>query len=122
MRRSVATQVGAAAVTLAGMVATPLASQRGSVRRCLSSAVVGGLAVTTASASLRRWGAGRTSLTVASSLAATTMVEHLGQRSGRPFGRYSYTPALQPQLGDLGWMPRSPRTLLKSKRFFVKPH
>lgn len=89
------------AVTAAAMIATPLASQGGPVRRALSSVVVTGLAATTASATARRWGPGRAVTSAATIAAATAVVERVGTRTGLPFGRYHYTDALRPQVSGV---------------------
>ena len=85
-----------AAITLAGMIATPLARRGGPVRRALSTVVVSGLFATTSAAAARRWGAPRTAIA-----AATTAVEHVGTATGRPFGAYGYTGALRPQVAGV---------------------
>ncbi len=72
------------AVTAAAMIATPLASRGGSVRRVLSSVVVSGLAATTATATARRWGAGRAATSVGAIAAATAVVERIGTRTVCP--------------------------------------
>jgi uncharacterized membrane protein len=76
------------ALTIAGMIATPLMPRGGAARRVLS--VVGGLFATTVQATARRWGVTRTSIAAATIVGATTVVEHLGTRTGMPFGRYHY--------------------------------
>jgi uncharacterized membrane protein len=88
----------AGAVTLAAMIATPLARRGGSVRRALSSAVVVGHAITTGTAVARRWGTGRALGTAGVIAVGTGTVEHLGTMTGMPFGRYHYTSALRPQV------------------------
>jgi putative membrane protein len=64
----------------------------------LSSVVVGGLFATTTARAARRWGGGRAGLAAATVAAATAAVERVGTRTGVPFGRYHYTPALRPQV------------------------
>ena len=99
-----ATRLGAAipaAITLAGMIATPLARRGGPVRRTLSTVVVSGLFATTSAAAARRWGAPRAAIAATGVAAATTAVEHLGTTSGRPFGAYGYTNALRPQVAGV---------------------
>lgn len=99
MRRPPATVGGVAAVvTAAAMVATPLAPQRGAVRRVLTSAVVSGLFTSTTSRAVRRWGTGRGLTTAIATAVGTAAVERLGTRTGFPFGRYHYTARLQPQV------------------------
>lgn len=89
------------ATTTAAMIATPLMTRGGSARRVLSSVVVTGLAVTTAQAAARRWPAARVGATAAGVAAATALVERIGTRTGLPFGRYEYTDALRPRIGDV---------------------
>ncbi len=91
----------AGAVTLAGMIATPLAGPTGATRRLLSSVVVTGLFATTASRAARRWGGARASGAAGAVAVATALVERVGTRTGLPFGRYHYTPALRPQVGGV---------------------
>jgi uncharacterized membrane protein len=86
----------APALTLAGMIATPLLPQRGVARRVLSTVVVGGLFTTTVAATARRWGTTRAVAAAATVGTATTAIEHLGTRTGKPFGRYDYTGVLRP--------------------------
>lgn len=88
----------AAFTTVAAMIATPLMPPRGRGRRTLSSVVVTGLFTTTASVATRRWGGARVAAAAASVTTATALVERIGTRTGLPFGRYAYTPALRPQL------------------------
>jgi putative membrane protein len=87
--------------TAAAMIATPLVARGGPARRVLSSVVVTGLAITTAQAAARRWPVGRVGATAAGVAAATAAVERIGTRTGLPFGRYEYTDALRPRLGDV---------------------
>ena len=94
-------QLLASAVTAAGMVATPLNAQGGVARRLLSSVVVGGLFATTTSATVSRWGSVRSLLAATSTAVGTTWVEHVGTRTGRPFGAYRYTDALRPQVAGV---------------------
>ncbi|MFZ4811339.1 MAG: carotenoid biosynthesis protein [Ilumatobacteraceae bacterium] len=86
------------AVTLAGMIATPLARRGGPVRRALSTVVVSSLFATTAAAAQRRWGTQRTAIAAGTIAGATAAVEHIGTSTGFPFGRYAYTGALRPQV------------------------
>lgn len=95
----VATAAGA--VTIAAMIATPLLPPRGRGRRILSSVVVTGMWATTTANAVRRWGAPRTAVADAMTLGATGAVERIGTRTGVPFGRYSYTAALQPQVAHV---------------------
>lgn len=88
-------------VTLAGMIATPLARRGGPVRRTLASVVVTGLFATTSAAAVRRWGPARTGATAAGVCTATAAVEHLGTATGVPFGRYGYSGALRPQVAGV---------------------
>jgi uncharacterized membrane protein len=91
----------AAAVTVAAMVATPLARRGGGTRRVLSSIVVTALAATTASRATARWGPARAAGALATVGAGTLVVERVGTRTGVPFGRYHYSPALRPQIGGV---------------------
>lgn len=91
----------AGAVTVAGMVATPLVTQGGAARRVLSSVVVTGLFSTTAATAARRWGVSPTAAAAAVTIGATTLVERLGTATGVPFGRYRYTGALRPEIGGV---------------------
>jgi putative membrane protein len=91
----------AGAVTLAAMIATPLAPRGGAVRRALSSVVVTGLFVTTAASSTRRWGLRRAVGAATGLAAATAVAERVGTATGLPFGRYHYTGALRPQVGGV---------------------
>jgi len=88
----------AAGLTLAGMVATPLATHGGAVRRTLASAVVGGAALTTALNAARRWGVPRAVGAASIVGIATTVVERIGTVTGLPFGRYRYTGRLRPEV------------------------
>jgi putative membrane protein len=85
-------------VTIAGMIATPLLPQGGRARRALSSMVVVGSFTTTTANAACRWGTRRAGLAAVSTAAATTVIERIGTGTGVPFGRYEYTPALQPQV------------------------
>ncbi len=89
------------ALTLAGMIATPLVQRGGTARRTLSSVVVGGLFATTAAAATHRWGAPRTVAAAGAVAAATTAVEHVGTRTGLPFSSYAYTGALRPTVAGV---------------------
>ncbi|MCU1362139.1 MAG: hypothetical protein JWN99_3428 [Ilumatobacteraceae bacterium] len=90
-----------AALTIGGMIATPLVHRGGGARRVLSSVVVGGLFATTAQATSRRWGTPRASVAVATVAATTAAVEHVGTRTGLPFGRYTYGAALRPTVAGV---------------------
>ena len=92
---------GAGAVTVAGMIATPLLPQGGRARRVLSSVVVVGSFTTTTANAVRRWGAGRAGATAAATAVSTTVVERVGTATGFPFGQYGYTAALQPQVAHV---------------------
>jgi putative membrane protein len=83
------------------MVATPLAARGGPVRRVLSSVVVVGSCATTLANATRRWGLSRSVGAAATVAVATTLVEHVGSSTGRPFGRYRYTEALRPQVAGV---------------------
>ena len=92
---------GAGAVTVAGMIATPLLPQGGRARRVLSSVVVvGSFAATTANA-VRRWGGLRAGAAAAATALGTTAIERVGTATGLPFGRYAYTHVLQPQVAHV---------------------
>lgn len=91
----------AGVVTVAGMIATPLMPQGGRARRLLSSVVVVGSFVTTATNSVRRWGPVRSAAAATVTATATTAVERIGTQTGVPFGRYSYTAALRPQVAQV---------------------
>jgi putative membrane protein len=89
------------AITVVAMVATPLAPARGPLRRILSSVTVTGLCMSSLTRSIARWGR-FPALTAAAAVAAgTTLIEHIGPRTGKPFGRYHYTDALQPQVAGV---------------------
>ncbi len=90
-----------AAVALGAMIATPLVAQGGRARRVLSPVVVSGLAATTSHAAARRWGGGRTVAALATVVTGTGLVEGVGSRSGFPFGRYTYTDRLRPQVAGV---------------------
>jgi putative membrane protein len=83
------------------MIATPLASRGGPVRRALSNAVVGGLFATSSSLASRGWGRRRGLGAAAGVSAATAIVELVGSRRGIPFGRYRYTGVLRPQVSGV---------------------
>jgi putative membrane protein len=91
----------ASVVTVAGMIATPLLPQGGRGRRILSSVVVAGMWATTAANAARRWGPTRTAAASATVGVTTGVVERVGTRTGRPFGRYGYTDALRPQIAHV---------------------
>jgi putative membrane protein len=88
-------------VTAAGMIATPLLPQGGRARRLLSTVVVVGSFATTTANAVRRWGPQRAAAAAGVTAAATTAVEHVGTVTGLPFGRYTYTPALRPQVAGV---------------------
>jgi uncharacterized membrane protein len=102
-RDAVLDRVGAVAatVTTLGMIATPLATRGGNVRRVLSTVVVTGMAASTTVRCVRRFGGRRTAATAASITVATAAVERVGTATGLPFGRYHYTGALRPQIGGV---------------------
>ncbi len=64
-------------------------------------AVVGGLALASTLSAARRWDPRRAALAAAAVLPATALVEAAGTRTGLPFGRYTYTGALRPQVGGV---------------------
>lgn len=92
---------GAGAVTVAGMIATPLLPQGGRARRVLSTVVVVGSFTTTTANAVRRWGGRRAGTAAAAIAIGTTVVERVGTATAIPFGRYSYTAALQPQVAHV---------------------
>ncbi|MFN3255937.1 MAG: carotenoid biosynthesis protein [Ilumatobacter sp.] len=92
---------GAAVITTAGMIATPLLPQAGRGRRWLSSVVVTAMFTTTTANATRRWGTGRAVGAATLTATATAAVERVGTRTGIPFGRYSYTSALRPQIAHV---------------------
>ena len=91
----------AGVATIAGMIATPLLPQGGRGRRILSSVVVGGMWATTTANAVRRWGAARAGAASVTTAVATGAVERIGTQTGRPFGHYAYTSALQPQVASV---------------------
>ncbi len=90
-----------AAITIAGMVITPLARRGGPVRRAMSTIVVSGLFATTSAAAARRWGAPRSAIAATGVAAVTGVVEHIGTATGKPFGAYRYTGSLRPQVAGV---------------------
>ena len=78
-----------------GMIATPLVPA-GRAAALLRSVVVGGLFGTTPAGAAALGRRPRRGAAVAVA-AATTAVEHVGTRTGCPFGRYRYTGALRPR-------------------------
>jgi len=50
---------------------------------------------------VRRWGLPRATTAAGVTAIATTAVERIGTDTGLPFGRYSYTSALQPQVAHV---------------------
>lgn len=99
--RSERAQLTASIVTLAGMLAMPFAPRGGIVRRLLSSLVVSGLFSATTAASSRMWSGPRVAGAAGATAVLTTAVEHAGTTTGRPFGCYHYTAALQPQIAGV---------------------
>ena len=91
----------AAAATLAGMLATPFTRRGGAGRRLLSSVEVSGLCSATVAASVRRWGPARAAGAAGTTMLLTSAIERVGIVTGRPFGSYRYTPALQPQIAGV---------------------
>ena len=88
-------------VAAGAMVATPLLPRGGAARRVLASATVAGLAVTTATRARRVWGTPRALGALVAVTSATLGVERLGSTRGVPFGRYSYTGALRPEVAGV---------------------
>ena len=91
----------ASAVTIAGMIATPLVAQGGRAPRVLSSVVVVGSFAATSANAARRWGGRRAALAGGTTAVATTAVERVGTLTGVPFGRYAYSAALKPQIAHV---------------------
>jgi uncharacterized membrane protein len=89
------------ALTVVGMIATPLLAQGGRARKVLSSVVVGGMFATTVANAVRQWGAPRAIQASTATAIATGIVERVGTQTGLPFGRYAYTGALRPQLAHV---------------------
>ncbi len=89
------------AVTVAGMIATPLVAPRSRARRLLSTVVVTGLFASTAARAVRTWGAGRAGVAATTTMALTGAVERVGTDTGIPFGRYRYTGELRPQVAGV---------------------
>ena len=85
----------------AAMIATPLVPKGGQARRVLSTVVVVASFTTTTANAARRWGLPRAGSAAATVAAGTTIIEHVGSATGRPFGRYSYTGALRPQIAGV---------------------
>lgn len=83
------------------MVAMAFGSRGGLGRRVLSPVVIGGLCSTTVSATAARWGTIRAASALAATTIATGAVEHIGSTTGWPFGKYAYTPKLQPQVAGV---------------------
>jgi uncharacterized membrane protein len=91
----------AGATTVAAMIATPLLPQRGAARKVLSSIVVTGLFATTTANAVRTWGVARAGTAAGAIAVLTGVVERVGTQTGLPFGRYSYTNALRPQIAHV---------------------
>ncbi|MFT6392491.1 MAG: putative membrane protein [Ilumatobacter sp.] len=101
IRRSDRVAAISGAITIAGMIATPLLPQQGQGRKILSSVVVSGMFATSAANAVRRWGAARAGGAAAVTAVATGAVERIGTKTGLPFGQYGYTAALQPQVAQV---------------------
>jgi putative membrane protein len=84
---------------MAGTIATPLAPRRSGRRRALATLVVAGAAANTFLGATNRWGLRRAVAAATATALGTAVVEHVGSRTGRPFGRYSYTGRLRPTFG-----------------------
>ncbi len=95
-RRAVSAAAGLAA--LGGMIATPLAERGGDGRAALAWVVVLGLFVASLAAASGLCGWRRSLAAAGVVLAATTVVEAVGTRTGVPFGHYDYTGALGPRV------------------------
>lgn len=92
-------QAAAFALHAAALIATPL--RRRGRRAGLAAAVVTGLAAATTAACVRRWGAPRAAAALGAVGVGTTALEHVGTRTGLPFGRYAYTGALRPTVAGV---------------------
>lgn len=91
----------AAGATAGLMLITPFAAERGPIRKALTPLTVAGLGCNTAGSALAHWGRWRTVFATIATTTFTFAVERVGVRTGRPFGRYDYRPALQPQLAGV---------------------
>jgi len=83
------------------MFLTPFAATGGPVRKVLTSLTVAGLGVNTAGSTIAQWGRWRSATAAIATITTTFVVERIGIRTGVPFGRYEYRPALQPQLAGV---------------------
>jgi uncharacterized membrane protein len=83
------------------MVLMPFLPRRGLGRRVLSSVVVSGLFSATTSAAGRHWTPIRALGAAGVTATMTTAVERIGTATGRPFGSYRYSAALQPQIAGV---------------------
>ncbi|MFG2088928.1 carotenoid biosynthesis protein [Spirillospora sp. NPDC048824] len=83
------------------MVAAQVASGAGSDPVRLTGPVVGLLAAGAACFVASRRGFGRAGGAVGAAVAIGYAAEWIGVRTGVPFGRYSYTPVLRPQVGGV---------------------
>lgn len=93
---------GAGAVAaFVGMVATPVLRRGGAARRVAATVVVTGLAVATHGRLRSVWGARPAAVAAGAVTSLGWVVELVGTRTGRPFGRYAYTGRLQPTLGGV---------------------
>lgn len=90
-----------AAASFAGMVATPLSRRGGPVRAGAAGVVVAGLAVASFERIRSRAGIVRAGAAVTSIAAIGWSAEVIGTRTGRPFGPYSYSGRLRPEIGGV---------------------
>jgi uncharacterized membrane protein len=93
--------VTASSLTVGAMVVIPFLPRGGLGRRLLSSVVVSGLFSATTSAASRRWTPIRALGAAGATATMTAAIERVGITNGRPFGRYRYTGALQPQIAGV---------------------
>lgn len=85
-------------VIMAGsQIAIPLADQRTD----LTGVVIAGFAVTSFGFAADAWGAVRSAAALVFVLASTLLIEWVGSTTGFPFGGYSYTAGLRPQIAGV---------------------
>ena len=85
------------------MIAVPILGWTGGPQAVRAGVILGVVlqAAAVLAVLVQAWGAGRTAATALVVVPATWAVEWLGSHTGFPFGAYSYTDALQPQLGHV---------------------
>ncbi|WP_236009792.1 carotenoid biosynthesis protein [Actinomadura physcomitrii] len=86
---------------LASMVAAQVASGVGAEPVRWINPVVGALAAAAGCFAASRRGSARAAGAVATAMALGHTAERIGVRTGLPFGRYTYTPVLRPQVGGV---------------------